>query len=194
MRSFSLGLVSVLKSLLPMDVDVFLSGHADGLDKKAIEALITQIEQKQAKVKALVQEGKTLAEVKRAMAGADQPAGPGGRRWPSLVEIIYQELTVAPDGKILQDSGKNKETSVRVAPGVSYVLDDGEESHRQSPMRRSPTISTTVGPILVGLVSMHLAAGLAVQAQPAAAKDADDACRQVVSFAKLRRNRPSNKP
>jgi glyoxylase-like metal-dependent hydrolase (beta-lactamase superfamily II) len=128
----SFGLVSVLKSLLRMDADVFLSGHADGVDKKAIEALIADIEQKQAKVKALVQEGKTLAEVKAALAGADQPATPGGRRWPSLVEIIYQELTVAPDGRIPDDSGK-KETSVQVAPGVTYVLEDGEKSHQQYP-------------------------------------------------------------
>lgn len=88
----SFGLVSVLKALLQLDADVFLSGHADGVDKKAIETLIAQIEEKQAKIKALVQEGKTLAEVKEEFAGADQTATPG-RRWPSLVEIIYQELT-----------------------------------------------------------------------------------------------------
>jgi hypothetical protein len=52
-----------------------------------------KIKQKKAKVKTLVQEGKSLAEVQKAFAGADQPAEPGGRRWPSLVEIIYQELT-----------------------------------------------------------------------------------------------------
>jgi len=42
---------------------------------------------------ALVQEGKSLAEVKAALAASDSPARPGGRRWPSLVEIIYHELT-----------------------------------------------------------------------------------------------------
>jgi len=40
-----------------------------------------------------VQEGKSLAEVKAALAASDSPARPGGRRWPSLVEIIYHELT-----------------------------------------------------------------------------------------------------
>lgn len=89
----SFGLVSALKALLQRDADVFLSGHADGVDKKAIETLIAQIEEKQAKVKGFVQEGKTLAEVKEVFAGADQSATPGGGRWPSLVEIIYQELT-----------------------------------------------------------------------------------------------------
>ncbi len=89
----SFGLVSALKALIQLDADIFLSGHADGVDKKTIAALIAQIEQKQVKVKALVQEGKSLAEVKNAFAGPDQPATPGSRRWPSLVEIIYQELT-----------------------------------------------------------------------------------------------------
>lgn len=89
----SFGLVNVLKSLLQLDAAVFLSGHADGVGKEAIRALIAQIEQKQAKVKALVKEGKTLAEVKAAFAGADRPAKPGGFRWPSLVEVIYQEVT-----------------------------------------------------------------------------------------------------
>ncbi len=89
----SFGLVSVLKSLIPSNADVFLSGHADGVDKKAVEDLVAKVEQKQAEVKALVQQGKTLAEVKQALGDAEQPARPGGRRWPSLIEIIYQELT-----------------------------------------------------------------------------------------------------
>jgi cyclase len=89
----SFGLVSTQKKLIQLDADVFLSGHADGVDKKAVEALIAQIEQKQAKVKALVKEGKTLDEVKNAFTGVDPSAAAGNRRWPSLVEIIYRELT-----------------------------------------------------------------------------------------------------
>jgi len=90
-KGSSFGLVSVLKSLLQLDVNVFLSGHSDAVDRKTVEALAAQIEQKQAKVKALVQEGKTLDEVKAVFAAGGKPAT-GGRRWPSLVEIIYREL------------------------------------------------------------------------------------------------------
>ena len=89
----SFGLVSVLRAVAQLDADVFLSGHADGVDKKTVQGLIAKIGQKHGEVKALVQEGKTLAEVKKALAIPDQPAMPGGRRWPSLVEIIYRELT-----------------------------------------------------------------------------------------------------
>jgi cyclase len=87
----SVGLVSLLKGLLQLDADLYLSGHAESVDKQAIAGLLTQIEQKQAKVKALVAEGKPLNQVKEAFGISDQPAG--GRRWPSLVEIIYRELT-----------------------------------------------------------------------------------------------------
>jgi hypothetical protein len=62
------------------------------VDQQAIAALIAQSKQKQAKVKILVQEGKTPAKVKEAF-DAEQPSGSGGRRWPSLVAIIYEELT-----------------------------------------------------------------------------------------------------
>ena len=53
---------------------------------------MASIEEKQAKVKALVQQGRSLDEVKQAMGVA---AAPGGQspRFPSLVEIIYQEVT-----------------------------------------------------------------------------------------------------
>lgn len=86
----SFGLVSVLKSLSGLDAELYLSGHSEPVDKQAIAALIAQVEQKQAKVKALVAAGKQLAEIKAAFASGDPP---GGRRWPSLVEIIYRELT-----------------------------------------------------------------------------------------------------
>jgi cyclase len=87
----SVGLVALLKSLLQLDADLYLSGHAEPVDKHTMEGLLTQIEQKQTKVKALVAEGKQLNDVKEAFGITDPPAG--GRRWPSLVEIIYRELT-----------------------------------------------------------------------------------------------------
>ena len=88
----SFGLVAVLKQLLALDADLYLSGHAEGADKKAVAALTAKIEDKQAKVKALVNQGKTLAEVKAALGETAAPAA-GAARWPSLVETIYQELT-----------------------------------------------------------------------------------------------------
>jgi cyclase len=88
----SFGLVKNLKGLLALDADTYISGHSDPLKKADIEALCKGVEEKQAKVQAMVKEGKSLDEIKKAFGIADQP-GTGGMRWPSLVEIIYQDVT-----------------------------------------------------------------------------------------------------
>jgi glyoxylase-like metal-dependent hydrolase (beta-lactamase superfamily II) len=88
----SFGLAQTLKKLLALDADTFISGHNDPLTKADIQGLLTAIEEKQAKVKALIEQGKSLEEIKRAFGIADT-SGPGGRRWPSLVETIYLDLT-----------------------------------------------------------------------------------------------------
>jgi hypothetical protein len=56
--------------------------------------LVASIEEKQAKVKALLAQGKSLAEIKSAF-GLAEASGQPARRWPSLVETIYAELTEA---------------------------------------------------------------------------------------------------
>ena len=44
-------------------------------------------------IEATVPKLKTLAEVKVALKVEDQPVPPGSHRWPSLVEVVYAELT-----------------------------------------------------------------------------------------------------
>lgn len=88
----SFGLVKNLKGLLALEADTFLSGHAGPLAKSDVQTLLAGIEEKQAKVRALIKDGKSLDEIKKTFGITDQP-GPGGMRWPSLVEVIYQELT-----------------------------------------------------------------------------------------------------
>ena len=87
----SFGLVQTLQKILALDADTFISGHSDPLTKADIQGLLASIEEKQAKVKALIQQGKSLDEIKSAFGIAVAPA-PGGRRWPSLVETIYLDL------------------------------------------------------------------------------------------------------
>ena len=88
----SFGLVQVLKKILALKADTFISGHSDPLKKADIQALVTSIEEKQAKVKALVQQGKSLDEIKTAFGIAGAPGQPAPR-FPSFLEVIYQELT-----------------------------------------------------------------------------------------------------
>ncbi len=88
----SVGLVQNLKKMLALDADTFISGHADPLNKADIRGLLASIEEKQAKVRALIQEGKSLDQIKTTYGLTDAPGQPS-QRWPSLIEIIHQELT-----------------------------------------------------------------------------------------------------
>jgi glyoxylase-like metal-dependent hydrolase (beta-lactamase superfamily II) len=85
----SFGLVQNLKKILALDADTFISGHNDPLKKADINGLLASIEDRQAKIQALVREGKSLDEVRKSMGVAAAP----GQRFPSLIEIIYQEVT-----------------------------------------------------------------------------------------------------
>ncbi len=85
------GYIQALRGMLDLDAEVYISGHNDPLKKDDLRGLLASMEEKWTKVKALIAEGKTLDEVKKAF-GLEDAAG-GGRRWPSLVEVIYLELT-----------------------------------------------------------------------------------------------------
>jgi cyclase len=89
----SFGLVSVLKSVLKLDADTFLSGHADKATRADIEALIKSIEEKQDQIRAMITEGKTLDEVKKFYKVEDKPAAAGRPRFLSFAEVVYLELT-----------------------------------------------------------------------------------------------------
>ena len=89
----SFGLVKTLKNILKLDADSFVHGHGDIASRSDVEGLIKSLEEKQTKIKALVEEGKSLAEIKKIFKVEDRPPRPGRRRWLSLVETIYLELT-----------------------------------------------------------------------------------------------------
>jgi len=89
----SFGLVKTLKGILKLDADTFIHGHGDIASRSDIEGVIKALEEKQTKIKSLIQEGKSLDEIKKIFNIEDRPAQAGRRRWLSLVEIIYLELT-----------------------------------------------------------------------------------------------------
>jgi cyclase len=85
----SFGLVKALQSILSLDADVFISGHNDPLTKADIRGELKSIQEKQDKIKELIAAGKTLDEIKAAMGVSTSAGG----RWPSLVEVIYLDIT-----------------------------------------------------------------------------------------------------
>ena len=88
----SFGLVKVLNSVLQLDAEVFLSGHAEKATRADVKALIKSIEDKQAQIKAMIAEGKSLDEIKKFYKVEDRPATPGRPQFLSLAEVIYLEL------------------------------------------------------------------------------------------------------
>jgi len=89
----SYGLVKVLKSVLQLDVEFFLSGHAEKATRADVEALITSIEEKQGQIEAMVAKGKTVDEVKKFYNVEDRPEVPGRPRFLSLAEVIWLEAS-----------------------------------------------------------------------------------------------------
>jgi cyclase len=89
----SFGLVHVLKSVLQLDAEAFLSGHTDKATRADVETLVKSLQEKQAQIKAMIAEGKSLDEIKRFYQVEDRPAAPGRPRFLSLAEVIYLELT-----------------------------------------------------------------------------------------------------
>jgi glyoxylase-like metal-dependent hydrolase (beta-lactamase superfamily II) len=88
----SFGLVKVLNSVLQLDAEVFLSGHAEKATRSDVENLIKSIEDKQTQIKAMIAEGKPLDEIKKFYKVEDRPAAPGRPRFLSLAEVIWLEL------------------------------------------------------------------------------------------------------
>ncbi len=80
------GLVNVLEKIIDLNADKYLSGHAEPVDRAEIVSLRDTVMDKRNKVEAMVKDGKTLDEIKMAF-------GVGQSRWPSLVEIIYGEMS-----------------------------------------------------------------------------------------------------
>ena len=86
----SFGLVKVLKALLSLEAETYASGHNELTTKKDIQDFVQSVVDKQAKIQTMVDNGKTLDDVKKAFK-IETPAG--GSRWPSLVEVIFLDIT-----------------------------------------------------------------------------------------------------
>ncbi len=83
----SFGLVKTLKGILELEADTFIHGHGEIAHKKEIQDLVNSLVRKQERIKDLIQQGKSLEEVKKEFGIEESQS-----RWPSIVEIIYSEL------------------------------------------------------------------------------------------------------
>jgi glyoxylase-like metal-dependent hydrolase (beta-lactamase superfamily II) len=88
----SSGLIKTLNAILNLDADKYVPGHGKIASKNDIEAEMNSLQEKQDKIRSLIKEGKSLEEIKTAFGIPTSPAKPGGMRFPSIVEVMYEEL------------------------------------------------------------------------------------------------------
>jgi cyclase len=88
------GWITTVKGIVKLNADVFVAGHGGTQTKADIEKRLADVTAKREKIKELVAQGKSLAEIKAAV---DAPPAPGrggrGPNFPTFTEVVYQELT-----------------------------------------------------------------------------------------------------
>ncbi len=87
----SLGWIESMKALLQLDTDVYISGHGASLSHAEVAARLATAEARRAQIKALVDDHKSLEEVKQALH--DVPLTGTAARFPTFTETTYTELT-----------------------------------------------------------------------------------------------------
>jgi hypothetical protein len=80
------GWIENVKGMLSLDADYYVSGHGALFTKRDLRTKLAFVEEKWNKVKALAAQGKSLDEVKAAMAGSLE-------RNPNMTEVMYTELS-----------------------------------------------------------------------------------------------------
>ncbi len=89
------GWIATTKGIVGLNADQFVPGHGNVQTKDDIQKRLTGAEEKRAKIKEMVAQGKSLAEVKAAVDPPPAPPANGGRgpNFPSYSEVVYNELT-----------------------------------------------------------------------------------------------------
>jgi glyoxylase-like metal-dependent hydrolase (beta-lactamase superfamily II) len=87
------GWITTAKGIVALNADQFVPGHGNIMSKDDIQQRLARVETKRAKVKELVAQGKSLAEIKTALGDPPPAAGGRGPAFPTLTEVIYRELT-----------------------------------------------------------------------------------------------------
>lgn len=91
----STGWVRFMKTLAALDADVYVPGHGDLQTKAQVQQRLAATQEKLAKIQAMVKQGKSLDDIKKAMGEpTEAPAGRGrGPAFASFTDTTYQELT-----------------------------------------------------------------------------------------------------
>lgn len=88
------GWVTTAKGIAALNADQFVPGHGEVMTKVAVQKKATDVAAKRAKIKDLVAQGKSLADIKTAVGDPPPAQGKGkGPGFASFTDVVYQELT-----------------------------------------------------------------------------------------------------
>jgi glyoxylase-like metal-dependent hydrolase (beta-lactamase superfamily II) len=85
----SLGWISAMKAMLALDADTYVPGHGPIETKARLRERLRDAEQRREQVKAMVNAGRSLADVKKELPREDGD----NPRYPTFAEVVYEELT-----------------------------------------------------------------------------------------------------
>ena len=86
------GWITSTKGMLALDADQYVPGHGMVQTKADLQARLTRTEEKRAKIKELVAQGKSLDEVRMAV-GDPIPAPGKAAPFASFTEVVYKEFS-----------------------------------------------------------------------------------------------------
>jgi cyclase len=89
------GWITTTKGIVALKADQFVEGHGPVLTKDDVQQRLTKAEEKRAKIKELVAQGKSLEEIRTAVGDPPPAQGRGGRgpAFATFTEVVYKELT-----------------------------------------------------------------------------------------------------
>jgi len=87
------GWIESVKVLTGLKADTYVPGHGDLQTKADVQARLDSVSARREQIKTLVDEGKTLQQVKQSLGEVDPPAGAPGPAFPSFTVVVYNELT-----------------------------------------------------------------------------------------------------
>ena len=87
------GWITTAKGIVGLNADQFVPGHGMLQSKADIQARLTRAEEKRAKIKELVAQGKTLDEIRSAVGDPPPPPPGRGPNFATFTEVVYKELT-----------------------------------------------------------------------------------------------------
>jgi glyoxylase-like metal-dependent hydrolase (beta-lactamase superfamily II) len=90
----SAGWIESMRGIVALNADTFVPGHGGTQTKPELQQRLANTAARREKIKELVAQGKSLADIKKELGEATPPAG-SSPNFANFTEVVYKELTKA---------------------------------------------------------------------------------------------------